>query len=193
MGMSMEAPDGGGRAGRSVGRRAAAGVRGGDDPFDFNAVLPDRLADLLAAPRLRRMGGKLLGEGERIVVETRTHWKEVLWPGILFVLLCGAFITPYMPTMLSESTGFFLGAMALGFLWSGLEEKSPKTFAFGIFCLSLGLYARALEKAGFVLEGQARAYLKINDAWADHLLFGVIRDEFVPGPIVSSSYLRDSL
>lgn len=33
---------------------------------------------------------KLLGEGERIVVETRTHWKEVLWPGILFVLLCFA-------------------------------------------------------------------------------------------------------
>ncbi len=33
---------------------------------------------------------------------------------------------------------------------------------------------RVLEKTGFELEGQARAYLKINGAWADHLLFGVV-------------------
>ena len=33
---------------------------------------------------------------------------------------------------------------------------------------------RVLEKAGFGLEGQARAYLKINGAWADHLLFGIV-------------------
>lgn len=37
---------------------------------------------------------------------------------------------------------------------------------------------RVLEKAGFRHEGQARAYLKINGAWADHLLFGVVADEF---------------
>lgn len=36
---------------------------------------------------------------------------------------------------------------------------------------------RVLEKSGFVLEGQARAYLKINGVWADHLLFGVVNDE----------------
>jgi ribosomal-protein-alanine N-acetyltransferase len=36
---------------------------------------------------------------------------------------------------------------------------------------------RVLEKAGFELEGQARAYLKINGAWADHLLFGCVNDE----------------
>ena len=35
---------------------------------------------------------------------------------------------------------------------------------------------RVLEKSGFVLEGQARAYLKINGAWADHLLFGIVND-----------------
>jgi ribosomal-protein-alanine N-acetyltransferase len=33
---------------------------------------------------------------------------------------------------------------------------------------------RVLEKAGFALEGHARAYLKINGAWADHLLFGAV-------------------
>jgi ribosomal-protein-alanine N-acetyltransferase len=35
---------------------------------------------------------------------------------------------------------------------------------------------RVLEKTGFILEGQARAYLKINGDWADHLLFGVVND-----------------
>ena len=35
---------------------------------------------------------------------------------------------------------------------------------------------RVLEKSGFTLEGRARAYLKINGAWADHLLFGVVND-----------------
>ncbi|MFA4949872.1 GNAT family N-acetyltransferase [Brevundimonas sp.] len=35
---------------------------------------------------------------------------------------------------------------------------------------------RALEKAGFGLEGRAKAYLKINGDWADHLLFGVVND-----------------
>ena len=38
---------------------------------------------------------------------------------------------------------------------------------------------RVLEKAGFRLEGEARAYLKINGAWADHLLFGLVSDEFM--------------
>jgi ribosomal-protein-alanine N-acetyltransferase len=33
---------------------------------------------------------------------------------------------------------------------------------------------RVLEKCGFAHEGMARAYLKINGAWRDHLLFGVV-------------------
>lgn len=35
---------------------------------------------------------------------------------------------------------------------------------------------RVLEKSGFHLEGRARAYLKINGVWADHLLFGLVND-----------------
>jgi ribosomal-protein-alanine N-acetyltransferase len=35
---------------------------------------------------------------------------------------------------------------------------------------------RVLLKTGFVLEGTARAYLKINGVWRDHLLFGMISD-----------------
>jgi [ribosomal protein S5]-alanine N-acetyltransferase len=33
---------------------------------------------------------------------------------------------------------------------------------------------RVLEKAGFTQEGSARAYLKINGKWRDHLLFGIV-------------------
>lgn len=33
---------------------------------------------------------------------------------------------------------------------------------------------RVLEKAGFTHEGQAKAYLKINGKWRDHLLFGIV-------------------
>lgn len=36
---------------------------------------------------------------------------------------------------------------------------------------------RVLEKAGFRLEGEAKAYLKINGAWANHLLFGLVVDD----------------
>lgn len=33
---------------------------------------------------------------------------------------------------------------------------------------------RVLAKAGFTQEGAARAYLKINGQWRDHLLFGIV-------------------
>lgn len=35
---------------------------------------------------------------------------------------------------------------------------------------------RVLEKAGFTHEGAAKAYLKINGQWRDHLLFGIINE-----------------
>ena len=44
-------------------------------------------------------------------------------------------------------------------------------------CLPTNVPSRdLLLKAGFSLEGSARAYLKINGAWRDHLLFGLIED-----------------
>ena len=36
---------------------------------------------------------------------------------------------------------------------------------------------RVLEKSGFQYEGMARAYLKINAVWADHLLFAVLEND----------------
>jgi ribosomal-protein-alanine N-acetyltransferase len=35
---------------------------------------------------------------------------------------------------------------------------------------------RVLEKAGFTQEGFAKAYLKINGKWRDHLLFGIVSE-----------------
>jgi ribosomal-protein-alanine N-acetyltransferase len=39
---------------------------------------------------------------------------------------------------------------------------------------------RLLAKAGFVEEGEAKSYLKINGAWRDHVLFGLVSP--YPGP-----------
>ena len=36
---------------------------------------------------------------------------------------------------------------------------------------------RLLEKSGFTREGYAREYLCINGVWADHLLFGRLKDD----------------
>lgn len=43
---------------------------------------------------------------------------------------------------------------------------------------------RLLERVGFRREGYARQYLCINGAWQDHVLYGLLRDEFrsVRGP-----------
>lgn len=45
---------------------------------------------------------------------------------------------------------------------------------------------RVLEKAGFRHEGEAKAYLKINGVWADHLLFGLLSDEVARGGLPSA-------
>ncbi|CAM5770984.1 GNAT family N-acetyltransferase [Bosea minatitlanensis] len=42
---------------------------------------------------------------------------------------------------------------------------------------------RLLERVGFRHEGLARAYLKINGAWADHLLYAALSTDRLPGLI----------
>ncbi len=37
---------------------------------------------------------------------------------------------------------------------------------------------RVLEKCGFVREGLARRYLCINGVWQDHVLFGLLNEDF---------------
>ncbi|AMJ58957.1 GNAT family N-acetyltransferase [Bosea sp. PAMC 26642] len=39
---------------------------------------------------------------------------------------------------------------------------------------------RLLERVGFQQEGLARAYLRINGVWADHLLYGILSSDPLP-------------
>jgi ribosomal-protein-alanine N-acetyltransferase len=41
---------------------------------------------------------------------------------------------------------------------------------------------RLLERVGFRCEGEARAYLRINGNWADHLLYAMISTDRLLGP-----------
>ncbi len=51
-------------------------------------------------------------------------------------------------------------------------------------CLPENAASRSLLiKAGFEPEGLAKAYLKINGDWRDHLLFGLISRETAQGPV----------
>jgi ribosomal-protein-alanine N-acetyltransferase len=40
---------------------------------------------------------------------------------------------------------------------------------------------RLLERVGFLHEGLARSYLRINGAWADHLLYAALASDRLPG------------
>ena len=46
-------------------------------------------------------------------------------------------------------------------------------------CLPTNMASRGLLlKAGFAEEGYARGYLRIHGKWCDHMLFGLLRDEW---------------
>jgi ribosomal-protein-alanine N-acetyltransferase len=61
---------------------------------------------------------------------------------------------------------------------TGFAFRSARLHRLEASCLPTNLGSRrVLEKAGFVKEGEARAYLKINGAWADHVLFGLVADD----------------
>jgi ribosomal-protein-alanine N-acetyltransferase len=62
---------------------------------------------------------------------------------------------------------------------AGFAFRSARLHRLEASCLPTNMASRrVLEKAGFRKEGEARAYLKINGAWADHVLFGLVSDEF---------------
>jgi ribosomal-protein-alanine N-acetyltransferase len=46
-------------------------------------------------------------------------------------------------------------------------------------CLPTNIASKhLLERLGFTLEGYARAYLRIDGAWQDHLMFAMLKEEF---------------
>lgn len=86
----------------------------------------------------------------------------------------------------TASLGYWIGAPYAG---RGLMTDAVRTavrFAFGVLrvnrleaaCLPTNAASqRVLEKVGFVREGRARRYLKINDKWQDHDLFALLQDD----------------
>jgi ribosomal-protein-alanine N-acetyltransferase len=91
----------------------------------------------------------------------------------------------------AASLGYWMGAPHAG---RGLMTDAVYTavhFAFGTLrlnrleaaCLpSNAASARVLIKAGFMLEGRARRYLKIDGCWQDHDLYALLHDDPRPVP-----------
>ena len=71
------------------------------------------------------------------------------------------------------------------FLWATASEQVPCERArlwpaIDYFIPENAPSRELLLKAGFRLEGEARAYLKINGVWRDHLLFGMLAGDILP-------------
>lgn len=144
----------------------------------------------------------------RLGVYAREMELGTAWPLFIFdsdeETLLGAITLSNIRRGVAEAgtLGYWIGQSHAGRGTATAAARAMLTFAFGALKLhrveaacvpSNHASRRVLEKSGFRHEGLAKAYLKINGAWADHLLFGVIEDEFVPDPTVSSSYTRESL
>lgn len=113
------------------------------------------------------------------------------WP--FFVLeagmgqLVGAVTLSHIRRGVSESgtLGYWIGQPYSGKGYCTAAVRGMVAFAFDTLklhrveaaCVPWNIASRrVLEKAGFEAEGRARAYLKINGEWADHLLYGRVDD-----------------
>jgi ribosomal-protein-alanine N-acetyltransferase len=87
----------------------------------------------------------------------------------------------------SASVGYWIGAEFAdqGFMTEALD--AILAFGFGDLALHRIEAAclpanepsrRLLHRLGFQQEGLARQYLRINGQWEDHVLFGLLRDEY---------------
>jgi ribosomal-protein-alanine N-acetyltransferase len=86
--------------------------------------------------------------------------------------------------------GYWMGQPHAGQGLMSAALKPLMGFAFGALalhrveaaCLPQNeISRRLLLKTGFHEEGLARAYLKINGAWCDHLLFGMVTSDWPRG------------
>ncbi|HYC74357.1 GNAT family protein [Brevundimonas sp.] len=167
---------------------------------------PPRASDHEAWARLRQTSHAYLQPWEPSWPEddlTRAAFKRRLsiygremeagnaWPFFIFAdadqSLVGAITLSNVRRGVAESgtLGYWIGQPWAGRGYATAAVRAVVAYAFhelnlhrvDAACVPTNLASRrVLEKAGFVLEGQARAYLKINGAWADHLLFGIVND-----------------
>jgi ribosomal-protein-alanine N-acetyltransferase len=87
------------------------------------------------------------------------------------------------------SVGYWIGLpyVRQGHMLAAVRAVAPFAFQrLGLHrleaaCIPENVASRELLlKAGFRLEGEARAYLKINGVWRDHLLFGMLAGDLAP-------------
>jgi ribosomal-protein-alanine N-acetyltransferase len=126
----------------------------------------------------------------RLSVYAREQEAGNAWPFFIFAgmgTLVGAITLSNVRRGVAESgtLGYWIGEPFAGLGYGTAAVRALVGYAFDELKLhrveaacvpSNAASRRVLEKSGFVLEGQARAYLKINGAWADHLLFGCVND-----------------
>ena len=129
----------------------------------------------------------------RLSVYAREMELETAWPFFIFTdggeTLVGAVTLSNIRRGVAESgtLGYWIGRPFAGRGHATAAVRAVLGFAFDTLdlhrveasCLPANLPSRrVLQKSGFRQEGEARAYLKINGAWADHLLFGVVSDDW---------------
>lgn len=130
----------------------------------------------------------------RLSIYAREMELETAWPFFVFIdggeTLVGAVTLSNVRRGVAESgtLGYWIGQPFAGRGYATAAVRAVLGFAFDTLdlhrveasCLPTNLPSRrVLQKSGFRQEGEARAYLKINGAWADHLLFGVVSDDWV--------------
>lgn len=98
----------------------------------------------------------------------------------------------------TASLGYWLGEMHTrkGFMTEALTAAIPFAFTelklhrIEAACLPKNdTSRRLLERLGFQEEGQARGYLKIDGRWQDHVLFGLLEEDWPSGATAGN---RDS-
>lgn len=86
----------------------------------------------------------------------------------------------------SASVGYWLGRSAVGQGYMTAAVHALARHGFDTLRLhrieaatqpANGPSIRVLERCGFRREGFARSYLKINGAWRDHILFGLLAED----------------
>ncbi|MBX3478093.1 MAG: GNAT family N-acetyltransferase [Brevundimonas sp.] len=134
------------------------------------------------------------GFRRRLAVYAREMEHQTAWPFFIFspdgATLLGAITLSNVRRGVAETgtLGYWIGQPFAGRGHATAAVRAVLDFAFRTLdlhrveaaCVPANQASRrVLLKAGFQPEGQARAYLKINGAWADHLLFGVVSDDWI--------------
>jgi ribosomal-protein-alanine N-acetyltransferase len=127
----------------------------------------------------------------RLTIYAREMEAGNAWPLFIFAeadrALLGAITLSNVRRGVAEAgtLGYWIGQPFAGRGHATAAVRAVVDHAFGELklhrveaaCVPTNLASRrVLEKAGFEMEGRARAYLKINGEWADHLLFGRVSD-----------------